>query len=81
MEKAESETYDIYYDEAGDFIEVTFGVPPETEHSEEIEPGVFITKDEKTGEIKGVGILSFKKRIQILKEVLKKNQQKTSIRN
>ena len=72
----EQETYDIYYDEAGDFLEITFGVPPKTEYSEEIEPGVFITKDEKTNEIKGVGILSFKKRVQILKEVLNKINKK-----
>ena len=52
----ESETYDIYYDEEGDFIEVTFGVSPKKEYSEEIEPGVFITKDEETNEVKGVGI-------------------------
>ncbi len=68
----ESETYDIYYDEEGDFLEVSFGLPPKTEYSEEIESGVFITKDESTDEIKGLGILSFKKRVQILKEVLNK---------
>tara|TARA_Y100000310_G_scaffold339442_2_gene432089 strand:- start:876 stop:1127 length:252 start_codon:yes stop_codon:yes gene_type:complete len=66
----EQETYDIYYDEAGDFLEVTFGVPPETEHSEEIEPGVFITRDEVSEEIKGIGILGFKKRVEILKRIL-----------
>lgn len=68
----ETETYDIYYDEEGDFLEVSFGVPPKTEYSEEIEPGVFITKDEATDEIKGIGILSFKKRTQILRKVLDK---------
>ena len=66
----ESETYDIYYDEEGDFLEVTFGIPPQTEYSEEIEPGVFVTKDEETDEIKGIGILSFKKRVEVLKKVL-----------
>ena len=68
----EQETYDIYYDEAGDFLEVTFGVPPETEYSEEIEPGVFITRDEETEEVKGIGILGFKKRVEVLKKVLEK---------
>lgn len=66
----ESETYDIYYDEAGDFLEITFGEPPKTEYSEEIETGVFVTKDEETNEIKGVGILSFKKRVQVLRKIL-----------
>ena len=68
--KEEHHTYDIYYDEEGDFLEITFGLPPKKEYSEEIEPGVFITKDETTEEIKGIGILSFKKRNQILKELL-----------
>lgn len=68
----EQETYDIYYDEAGDFLEVTFGVPPKKEYSDEIEPGVFITRDEETDEIKGIGILDFRKRCHILREILKK---------
>jgi len=72
----EQETYDIYYDEAGDFLEVTFGIPPKTEYTNEIEPGIFITKDEETDDVKGVGILSFKKRVQILKEVLEKINKK-----
>jgi len=57
----EQETYDIYYDEAGDFLEITFGLPPKKEYSDETEPGVFITRDEETNEIKGIGILDFKK--------------------
>lgn len=32
----EQETYDIYYDEQGDFLEITFGLPPKTEYSDEI---------------------------------------------
>jgi len=68
----EQETYDIYYDEAGDFLEISFGLPPKTEYSDEIEPGVFITRDEETEEIKGIGILDFKKRTEILKKVLTK---------
>ena len=68
----EQETYDIYYDEAGDFLEITLGVPPKTEYSDEIEPGVFITKDEETNEIKGIGILDFKKRCHVLNEILKR---------
>ncbi len=67
------ETFDIYYDELGDFLEISFGLPPETEYTEDIDEGIFVTKDRKTHEIKSVGILSFKKRAkeEILKRVLK----------
>jgi len=68
--KEEHNTYDVYYDEEGDFLEVTFGVPSEREYSDEIEEGVFVTKDEETNEVKGVGILSFKKRVEVLKRIL-----------
>ena len=67
-----NQTYEIYYDEEGDFLEITIGEPPKKEYSDEIEEGVFITKDEDTNEIKGIGILSFKKRVQILKQILKR---------
>ena len=70
--KEEHHTYDIYYDEEGDFLEITFGIPPKKEYSEEIEQGVFITKDEDTEEIKSISIISFKKRTHILKELLQK---------
>lgn len=66
-----NETYDIYYDEEGDFLEVSFGSPPETEYTEDLDSGIFITKDEKTNEIKSIGILDFKKRKNILREVLR----------
>lgn len=68
----DNQTYDIYYDSEGDFLEVTFGLPPEKEGSEQIEPGIFITKNTDTNEIYGIGILDFKKRPNILKEVLKR---------
>lgn len=64
------ETYDIYYDEEGDFLEVSFGAPPETEYTEDIEPGIFVTKDEETNEVKSIGILDFKRRTEILKKIL-----------
>jgi len=72
MEVKESETYDIYYDPEGDFLEITLGIPPEKSYAEEIESGVFISKDEKTDKVFAVGILSFKKRFHVLKEILKK---------
>ncbi len=67
------EAIDIYYDESGDFLEVSFGLPPETEYTEDLEEGIFITKDRKTNEVKSIGILSFKKRSkeEILKRVLR----------
>ncbi len=68
------ETFDVYYDELGDFLEISFGLPPETEYTEDIEEGIFVTKDRKTHEIKSIGILSFKKRAKeaILKRVLER---------
>lgn len=68
----EQKAYDIYYDELGDFLEISFGEAPETEYTREIEPGVFVTYDEKTNVIKSVGVLAFKKRAQILAKVLAK---------
>ena len=72
LNKMENNTYEVYYDEEGDFLEITFGLPPENEYTDEIESGVFITKDANTNEIKGVGILSFKKRTDILKKTLQR---------
>lgn len=68
------ETFDVYYDELGDFLEISFGLPPETEYTEDIEEGIFVTKDRKTHEIKSIGIISFKKRAKkaILKRVLER---------
>ena len=67
------EAIDVYYDELGDFLEISFGVPPKKEYTEDLEEGVFVTKDEKTNEIKSLGILNFKKRAKeaVLKRVLK----------
>ncbi len=51
----------LYYDEEGDFLEIFIGEPSEC-YAEEIEPGVFIRFDKKTGEAKSIGILDFRKR-------------------
>ena len=72
MEIKEFETYDIYYDPEGDFLEIILGVPPNNSYADEIEPGIFISKDEKTNKAFAIGILSFKKRSHVLKEILKK---------
>lgn len=57
----ESNTFEIYYDEEGDFLEVFFGEPTKC-YTEEPEQGIFIRKDQITDETKSIGILSFKKR-------------------
>lgn len=62
-------TYDIYYDKEADFLEIFFGEPSES-YAEEIEPGVFIRRDDKTNEIRSMGILSFKKRIALFRKLL-----------
>jgi hypothetical protein len=69
MEK--TSTFNIYYDEESDFLEVFFGEPSES-YAEEIEPGIFIRKDDKTDEVKSIGILSYKNRTKVLYNLLKK---------
>ncbi len=51
----------VHYDEEGDLLEIAIGEPTDC-YAEEIQPGVFIRIDEKTNEVKSIGILSFKKR-------------------
>ncbi len=68
----EHNTYDVYYDKEGDFLEVSFGESAEEGTTEEIEPGIFITKEIKSKKVKNIGILDFRKRSRILKEILKK---------
>ena len=66
----ENRTYDIYYDELGDFLEIFFGEPTKC-YTEEPEQGIFIRKDQKTSEIKSIGIVSFKKRgVHVLNKLL-----------
>ncbi|MEK6903521.1 MAG: hypothetical protein AABW64_02650 [Nanoarchaeota archaeon] len=58
----------VYYDEEGDFLEISVGKPTKS-YAEEVQEGVFIRKDETTEEIKSVGILSFKKRAKTLQDI------------
>ena len=67
----EPKTYNIYYDEESDFLEVFFGEPSES-YAKEVEPGVFVRRDDKTDKVTSIGILSYKKRADILKVFLKK---------
>jgi len=70
------QTYGVYYDEEGDFIEITFGEPPELEYTTEVEEGVFVTRDEGTNEVYSIGVLSFKKRVKVLRKILSKFNKK-----
>jgi len=61
---------DIYYNEEGDFLEIIIINPPQESYCEDIHEDVFIRKDEKTGEIVGIGILNFKEHTKDLKDIL-----------
>ncbi len=67
----ESKTYNIYYDEESDFLEIFFGELRES-YAEEVEPGVFVRRDDKTDKVTSIGILSYKKRAKVLYDLLKK---------
>lgn len=58
----------ICYDEEGDFLEIAVGKPTKC-YAIELEPGVFVRKDEKTNEVKSVGVLGFKKRSKNLQDI------------
>ena len=65
----EEEIYEIYYDKESDFLEVFRGESAECIASE-IEKGVFVRKDIKTGSVKSIGIINFRKRVNILNKIL-----------
>ncbi len=58
----------VYYDEEGDFLEISIGEPTKC-YADEVEPGIFLRKDEKTEEVKSVGVIGFRKRAKQPKEV------------
>lgn len=58
----------IHYDEDGDFLEIAVGKPSEC-YAEEVKPGIFVRIDEKTKEVKSIGILSFKKRANGIRDI------------
>ncbi len=68
----ENNIYNIYYDEEGDFLELILGEPPNSEGTEEVESGIFVTKNLDTDEIYSVGILGFKKKYHLLNSILRK---------
>ncbi len=62
------DSMNIYYDEEGDLLEIQIGKPAPA-HYEEISDGVFERIDEKTGEVKGFAVFSFRKRISGKKDI------------
>jgi uncharacterized protein YuzE len=64
-----SNTYEIHYDTEADFLEIFFGESTKC-YAEEPEEGVFVRKDEKTKEVKSIGIVGFRKRVQVLKRLM-----------
>lgn len=58
----------VYYNKEGDFLEISVGNPSKC-YAEEIKPGLFLRIDEKTKEVKSVGIFSFKKRAKDIKNI------------
>ena len=58
----------IYYDEEADFLEINIGDYTDG-YFRDIGEGIAERIDEKTGKVKGIAIMSFKKRTQNLQEV------------
>ena len=58
----------VYYDEEGDFLEISVGKPSKC-YASELGQGLFLRIDEKSEEVKSVGILSFKKRSKDLQDI------------
>lgn len=52
----------------GDFLEISVGEPTPC-YAEEIQSGIFLRKDEATDEVKSIGILSFKNRAGMIKDI------------
>lgn len=58
----------IYYDEEGDYLTIFVG-EPKSNYGEDISEGITLFKNQKTGEIMGVGILEFRRRAKSLNEI------------
>lgn len=58
----------IYYDKEGDFLEVRIGKPT-ISYFKDLGNDIFERIDEKTGEVRGVSIANFKRRIENLKPI------------
>tara|TARA_Y100000310_G_C20203238_1_gene587899 strand:- start:146 stop:376 length:231 start_codon:yes stop_codon:yes gene_type:complete len=62
------EKMNIYYDEEGDFLEISMGNISNC-YFDNIGKGIFKIIDKKTKEIKGIAIFSFKTRTKSLEEI------------
>lgn len=60
---------DIYYDEEGDFLEITIANPPYENYVEDVNEDIYIRKSED-GKIIGIGILNFKNHPKDIKDIL-----------
>lgn len=58
----------VYYDEEGDFLEIGVG-SHKPSYFEDLGKDVFVRKDEKTGDVRGLAIFNFKKRTQNAKDL------------
>lgn len=58
----------LYYDDEGDYLEVTVG-EPEAIYGEELGNGVTLMRDEESDEVVGVTILRFRERSKSLQDV------------
>ncbi len=61
---------DIYYDEEGDFLEITIMNPPKESYCEDVNEDVFVRKAEGTGEVVGIAVLNFKEHTKDLRDIL-----------
>ena len=58
----------IYYDEEGDYLEISVKSTGQT-YGEEIGDDITLIKNEKTNKIIGIGILNFKRRTRSLSDI------------
>lgn len=58
----------VHYDNEGDFLEIFVGKATKC-YATEIKPGIFLRRDEKTNDVRSIGILGFKKRSKNVKDI------------
>lgn len=68
----------IYYDKEGDFLEIRIGKPT-VAYFKDLGNDIFERVDEKTGEVRGISIVNFRKRIENLKPIKVSLQKKEEL--
>ncbi|MBI2507579.1 DUF2283 domain-containing protein [Candidatus Woesearchaeota archaeon] len=68
----------IYYDKEGDFLEVRIGKPT-IAYFKDLGNDIFERVDERTGEVNGISIVNFRKRIENLKPIRASLQKKKEL--